>query len=146
MIAPLQGYAAAVSFDANTLVIETYQQLFAVAAVVLAALATLSMLMRPRPTPRHIPIAAPRSRPAGLRGAVADRQEFDRLATVIEDVRCRAETAANTQSMAALKLDTVEMAVHRLLADMDGIMAVPRTSAITTATAAAFRPASTPAA
>ena len=72
----------------------------------------------------------------------ADRRAFDRLATLIDGVHTRAAQLSETQSKAALKLDTAEMAVHRLLADIDGIMTVPRAAhppAVTAVEAAAPR-------
>jgi hypothetical protein len=135
-----------VLIDFDILVIETYQQLVGlilVAAVVLTGFRLLWLRVRARQrfavsgaqrrseirlmaadaAPQTSPLLSPTSR---LRDA--DRREFDRLATLIDGVNARAAHVSETQSKAALKLDTVEMAVHRLLADMDGIMIVPRTA------------------
>jgi hypothetical protein len=126
--------------DLDFLVIETYPQLFGCLLAVAAAIAVVRLgWLRWRRAPAKlivVPIRATArpdtalslSEPQLKRRLNAGRQEFDRLAAYIDDASVRADHVSETQSKAAQKLDTVEVAVNRLLADMDGIMTVPRTS------------------
>lgn len=133
-----------VLFDFDIPVIETYRQLMGV-IVVVAIVATAVRLLRvakranlqfaKRGAQRRSERAPMSADTAPLKPAMtmaaqrfddADRRAFDRLATLIDGVHTRAAQLSETQSRAALKLDTAEMAVHRLLADIDGIMTVPR--------------------
>jgi hypothetical protein len=149
-----------VLFDFEIPVIETYRQLMGV-AVVVAIIATAVRLMRKarranlrfakRGAQRRferapmsadaalpksdMPMPVQRLDPARRLGD-ADRYAFDRLATLIDGVHTRAAQLSETQSKAALKLDTAEMAVHRLLADIDGIMTVPRAAGVAAPAAA----------
>ena len=141
-------------FDFDIPVIETYRQLMGV-VVAVAIVATAVRLMRiakranvrfatrgaqrrserapmpadAAPLKYAMPMPTQRLDPTQRLGD-ADRREFDRLATLIDGVHIRAAQLSETQSKAALKLDTAEMAVHRLLADIDGIMTVPRAAAV----------------
>ena len=110
-------------------VIETYQQLAGIvlALTCVAVIARLVWLRR-----RH---GAVSTAPASQQIEISKREptrrgspaiEFDKLASYISNAGTRAEHVAHTQSAAALKLDTVEVAVNRLVADMNGIMDVPR--------------------
>jgi hypothetical protein len=121
----------------DSLVIETYTQLATVAAVV-AALSTMAVLMWRRRKTRRASGAKliGQQRAAGRSPAAAPRvqtarapkgMDFDRLADMIADASDRAGHISETQSAAALKLDTAEMAVNRLIADIDPLMAVPKT-------------------
>jgi hypothetical protein len=126
------------------LVIETYPQLFgcllAVAAALVAMRGVFVRLQHQRSAkPAQLIVLPVRAtaRPDGApsmaapqpkRRLNAGRQEFDRLAAYIDDASVRADHVSETQSKAAQKLDTVEVAVNRLLADMDGIMTVARTA------------------
>jgi hypothetical protein len=126
-----------VQIDTDFFVIETYQQLLAVVGVVAGVVVlVVALLRRSRRNRKALQAApaisvAPKRRPPSSdgpsrRGLDAGRADFERLAAVVGDVRTRAETVSATQSRAALKLDTVEMAVHRVLVDIDGIMVAPR--------------------
>jgi hypothetical protein len=132
------------TFDFNMPVIETYQQLMGL-LVVLAGAFTLCRLLwlQFRANIRFVSLGAVRQSESRLMAAEpkaqmprettpsarirdADRREFDKLATMISTVSTRAEQVSETQNKAAQKIDTVEMAMHRMLADIDGIMVVPR--------------------
>ncbi len=133
-----------VLIDFDIPVIETYQQLVGIILVAVVGLTGFRLLwLRARAKLRFaVPGAERRSeirlmavdaalqppRPPSPTERLrdADRREFDRLASLIDGVNIRAAHVSETQSKAALKLDTVEMAVHRLLADIDGIMTVQR--------------------
>lgn len=121
----------------NSLVIETYSELAAVTGG-LAALIALGVLFRRRLRSRGArppgligpnPAAAPPPREAtsSLAGK-AKGMDFDRLADLIADASDRAGHISETQSAAALKLDTAEMAVNRLIADIDAVKTVPATA------------------
>ena len=119
-------------------VIETYTELAAVATAVAAAILVLVLTWRRLRTTRRArksaslsnhPFIAPRAH--ALRGLKRRRHatqhiDFDKLASMISSATDRAEHLSQTQSAAALKLDTAEVAVNRLLADIDGIMTVTR--------------------
>ena len=49
----------------------------------------------------------------------------ERLASMITEATDRAEHLSETQSAAALKLDSAEMAVNRLVAEIEAVMTVP---------------------
>jgi hypothetical protein len=122
--------------DLDFFVIETYPQLIgllaAIAAVVVAARMTLKTLRRERaasPAVRALPALAKSTQTVlPQRRADTGKREFDRMAAYIDDASARAGSVSDTQSKAAQKLDTVEVAVNRLLTDMEGIMTVPRPS------------------
>jgi hypothetical protein len=138
-----------VPFDFDIPVIETYRQLMGIVVVVAIVVTAVRLLRqakrakirfanrgaerRSEKTPMSadaVPQAAPSTMQPSLapmqRLGDAGRREFDRLAMLIDGVHSRAAQLSETQTKAALKLDTAEMAVHRLLADIDGIMTVPR--------------------
>ena len=78
------------------------------------------------PVPKLVHVAPLAARPVDTSARGAPGIEFDKLASYISHAGLRVDLIAQTQSAAALKLDTVEVAVNRLVADMSGIMAVPR--------------------
>ena len=116
-------------------VIESYQQLAGVLLTLAIVAAFVRLLLRHRMASRAR--TARVTRRSGLlrsdapaakvaqRAIATPRIEFETLATYIASSNSRAQQIYETQSAAALKLDTVEMAVNRLLADINGIMAVP---------------------
>lgn len=128
------------------LIIETYGQLTGVALALAVVVAIVPLLrLKARATSTHAPVQAGKTYPSKTHQIVvapqrlaapndtptqslraADQREFDRLANMISTVSLRAEHVSETQSKAALKLDTVEMAVHRLLLDVDGLVDLPR--------------------
>ncbi len=117
------------------LIIETYTELIAViagAAILVMALRLLwrrrrAGVAKSRTSPKSKANKSTWSRPG--RAAIVNKPlngaDFDKLATVITEANDRAGHLTDTQSAAALKLDSAEMAVIRLLADIDGIMTVP---------------------
>ena len=140
----------------ENLIIETYGQLMGV-VLALALAVIIFRLMRLKSVARRKRTALPLSTP--LKAAVvpappgkgiadtptqrlraADQREFDRLAQMISTVSLRAEHVTETQCKAALKLDTVEMAMHRLLLDVDGLVKRPRSVAPPLAFAAVAAP------
>ena len=60
------------------------------------------------------PVAAPR------------RSEFDQLADLLASAGARAFGAVDVQARATLSLDSTEMAVNRLVADLSQVMVVPK--------------------
>jgi hypothetical protein len=122
--------------DLDFFVIETYPQLIglllAVVGALVAARLTLKTLRRERsgPAPTRASALPPTMMPAEAqqpqRRLETGKREFDRMAAYIDDASARAGSVSDTQSKAAQKLDTVEVAVNRLLTDMEGIMTVPR--------------------
>jgi hypothetical protein len=135
-----------VFFNPETLIIETYQELMgvllgmAIAAVGLRLAWVKYRTGETQPKARPAPSPVPLAPLPTIRLRDAEIREFDRLATMISTVSQRAERVSATQSQAALKLDTVEMAMHRLLTDVDGLVALPKHAAppsmATTASAA----------
>ncbi len=132
----------------DTLVIETYQQLMGV-LLILAIVTTVGRLIfqhfrdklrfvsrgaersfEIRLMPNTTPMPKLPRTTATERLRDADQHAFDRLATMISGVSTHAAQVSETQSKAALKIDTVEMAVHRMLADIEGIMVVRRAEII----------------
>lgn len=130
--------AANVSQYLDFLVIETYTEL-GVVLLTVAVLATAARLIwrrnrtisthNSKPTPplnkrttvsQPVPPVSSSRASAGL--------DFDKLASMISDANDRAGHISKTQSAAALKLDTAEVAVNRLLAEIDGIMTLPSKS------------------
>ncbi len=121
----------------DQLVIETYTQLAVVLAVVASVATGIVLVLRKRAARRRV--AAKRigpqhgqalqrpERPAP-RATQAKGMDFDRLADMIADASDRAGHISEKQSAAALKLDTAEMAVNRLIADIDPVMSVPKTA------------------
>ena len=137
-------------------VIETYTQLAAVLALLTALIVFGGWLWRRLRARTRAPELS-RLQPARARAKsavssaearlrAAHAREFDRLATMISSASDRAEQITVTQSAAALKLDTAEVAVNRLLADIDGIMTVarPPAAAATAPPAAAVLPGIAP--
>jgi hypothetical protein len=120
--------------DLDFFVIETYPQLLglvlAISAAALAARVTIKALRRARALEmRAMARPAPSKSvqmPQPSRHTEMGQREFDRVAAYIDDASARAGSVSDTQSKAAQKLDTVEVAVNRLLTDMEGIMTVPR--------------------
>jgi hypothetical protein len=129
---------ADVFFNLDSLVIETYQELMGVLlgfaiAVAGVRLAWLNYRKHKPAAARKIAAKSPaRAAPVTAAPKLAadaqqfDRQHFNRLANMISTVSQRAEHVSATQSQAALKLDTVEMAMHRLLSDVDGLVNLPK--------------------
>jgi hypothetical protein len=124
---------ADVFFNLDSLVIETYQELMGVLlgitiVVVGARLACLSYRKRRPSASRKIAAKPPAiAAPApAARMLEADAQQFNRLANMISTFSQRAEHVSATQGQAALKLDTVEMAMHRLRTDVDGLVNLPK--------------------
>ena len=125
----------------DSLIIETYPQLMAV-CVSVAILATLVRLLWLRPKGHRAVQGRTVSRQPRATKSTHDRKQtphkaaqdpqrpvhgmdFDKLATVISEANDRAGHVTQTQSDAALKLDAAEMAVIRMLAEIDGIMTIP---------------------
>ena len=117
------------------LIIETYTELMAVIAG-LAIVATILRLLwiwrraRRNEARANSPVGkkSKTGHASNSRRAPANAQpngaDFIKLATVITEANERADNLTQTHTAAALKLDTAEMAVIRLHADIDGIMAV----------------------
>jgi hypothetical protein len=143
---------ADVLFTLDSLVIETYRELMGVflgLAVAVAAVRLAWLRARKhKPAATRKAIALPLATAAPVTAArmlEADAEQFDRLAKMISTVSQRAAHVSATQSQAALKLDTVEMAMHRMLSDVDGLvnlpkhMSLPAPAAIISAAAPALR-------
>ena len=110
-------------------VIETYEELGAVVAILVAiVLAIRFVWRRHRKSGGGVAEGSPRS--CGVsqypRLPAIGPIDFDKLAQLIDDATGRAEHIVKNQSAAALKLDTAEIAINRLFAEIDGIVGVPR--------------------
>lgn len=136
----------------DSLVIETYTQLAVVLAVIVTAVAGSALVLRRRVARRRsaVKLIAPQHRPAAQKSEQQTPQvrkakgmDFDRLADMIADANGRAGHISETQSAVALKLDTAEMAVNRLIADIDPVMSVPKTVRPAAAENASSTPRST---
>jgi hypothetical protein len=124
---------ADVFFNIDNLIIETYRELtgvlLACAIVMLAARLVWLNTRKPATAVVHTATTRLPTIPAASTSArmlEVDTQQFNRLANLISTVSQRAEHVSSTQSQAALKLDTVEMAMHRLLSDVDGLVDLPK--------------------
>lgn len=114
------------------LIIETYTELAVVLLVLAAAAVVVGWLwararrLRTSNRRRGVPIKKSR-RVTGppSAGSLPAAVNFDTLASMISDANDRAGHIVETQSAAALKLDSAEMAVNRLIADIGGVMPVP---------------------
>jgi hypothetical protein len=122
-----------VFFDLDNLIIETYRELMAV-LLGLAVIAVTSRLvwltyLGRKPVRSHILAARTRTPAASVVEAKrleGDARQFTRLDAMISGVIERAEQVSATQSQVALKLDTIEMAMHRLHTDVEGLVAIPK--------------------
>lgn len=119
----------------DSLIIETYTQLAVVLAVAATLVTAIVLVVRRRAARRRgaAKLAGTQQAPVArksVRLAPQVRQtkgmDFNRLADMIANASDRAGRISETQSAAALKLDTAEMAVNRLIADIDPLMAVPK--------------------
>ena len=105
------------------------------AAIAAVLLAGCWLWTRRKRTPQaSLKTSRPKPSRAPAKPARIDRnrsplgQEFDKLATMISDANDRAGHISETQSAAALKLDSAEMAVNRLVAEIESVMTVPKTA------------------
>ena len=115
------------SFD--FLIIETYQDLAILVAGLAASLFIARVIWVRLRRPRAAKTASKPAKASRARVAGGDRlatgPEFERLASMITEATDRAEHLSETQSAAALKLDSAEMAVNRLVAEIEAVMTVP---------------------
>ena len=110
--------------DFDIPVIETYTQLAGViTGVVLAALACRRAWRMLRP--QHMPKLQP-SRPvrAAAVAPAKDEQEFASLAALVSRASDRAAAISDTQAKAAIKIDSTEIALARLLAELSAVTQV----------------------
>lgn len=134
------------------LIIESYAELAGVVlglAVVGLAVRLVWRMLRRRTTVKATQ-AKPRSnRRQAHNKAAATRHksptgqglDFEKLATMISDANVQADHISETQSAAALKLDTAEMAVNRLIAEITGVMTLPAKEVLRPVSAATQTPA-----
>jgi hypothetical protein len=124
----------------DTLIIETYSQLMAV-CVGTAIFATVLRLIFVRAkrlrgarasngiysanVTKREQLQSKFDRPRSDARRPANGMDFDKLATVISEANDRACHISETQSAAAIKLDAAEMAVIRMIAEIDGVMTIP---------------------
>lgn len=114
------------------LVIETYTQFAALVAVLVGMATSILFLRRRRRLSRATAvklIGAQRPAVTTAKSAAPAQSKrtstsmnFDKLADMIAVATDRAGHISETQTAAALKLDTAEMAVNRLIADIDPVI------------------------
>ena len=132
-------------------VIETYAELAGVVAGLAFVLLALRFLWRRRSRAARAGTRRPALKAASRpRKAAAERHaklvtsvDFDKLAAVISDANDRAGHISETQTAAALKLDTAEMQVNRLLAEIESLKTADTKSRATAAPVQAM-PTTTP--
>lgn len=98
---------------------------------------------KPRSSRRQANISATAPRNKSTTGQGLD---FEKLATMISVANVQAGHISETQTAAALKLDTAEMAVNRLIAEINGVMTVPAKETPRPVSAATQTPATSQAA
>ena len=110
-------------------VIETYSQLawvmLAVAGLVYAG-RSIWRAFRPAPQPA---ISMQRGAPVRHRGLKPLTPDFEKLGGVIARTTDRVSTITENQQAATVKIDSTEMAVNRLMAELSAIMILPRAGA-----------------
>lgn len=123
-------------------VIETYAELAGVVAGLAFVLLALRFLWRRRSRAARAGTRRPALKAASRprKAAAAERHaklvtsvDFDKLAAVISDANDRAGHISETQTAAALKLDTAEMQVNRLLAEIESLKTADTKSRATAA-------------